>query len=261
MTGGVSQGGLSARTNESGELNIGARIQGPGPAKYALPTTIGRNSVDLTKRQSPAFTFGSRAWSYKTDSPGPAYSIDSQLSHRGRESRPSYSFGSRIISPVRKDQSPGPGAYNTDHAPLWEKKAPQYSMSPRTNPRRIDNGPPPNSYKLPSTIGAHVPNMTGGPAASIYGRSEKHGFAEDLAKTPGPANYAVYSPNTYKKRSPEYSIKGRNWNPGPKNTVPGPGAYNPQNVYAHLEQSPRHVIGVRHSDFKMPTITQADVSD
>ena len=37
-------------------------VTGPGPANYMLPTTVGRNSVDFTKRGSPAFSFGSRTW-------------------------------------------------------------------------------------------------------------------------------------------------------------------------------------------------------
>lgn len=160
---------------------------------------------------------------------------------------------------VRKNDTPGPGAYNTDRAPLWERNAPQYSMSPRTNLRKVDTVPSPNSYLLPSTLGDRVPHQKGGPAISMFGRSEKHGFAEDLAKTPGPARYGAFSPSITKRKSPEYTVQGRNFRPGARNVNPGPGAYSPQNVNYHLEQSPRHVIGVRHSEFVMPNIAQADV--
>ncbi|KAL4233110.1 hypothetical protein ACF0H5_007795 [Mactra antiquata] len=196
---------------------------------------------------------------FKSDSPGPAYNFDPLLGPKGKENKPSYSFGVRIKTPVRKNETPGPGAYNTDRSPLWEKTSPQYSISPRTNLRKVDNVPSPNSYLLPSTLGDRVPHQRGGVAKSILGRNEKRGFAEDLAKTPGPAKYGAFAPSLTKRKSPEYTVKGRTYPPDAKNNNPGPGAYNPQNVNYHLEQSPRFLIGVRHSEYCMPQITQADV--
>ncbi|XP_045195539.1 outer dense fiber protein 3-like [Mercenaria mercenaria] len=256
-----SEGQKWEKPGDPGQIPIQARIRGPGPAHYMLPPTVGRNNADVTKRQSPAFSFGSRSWSFKTDSPGPAYNFDPLLGPRGKENRPSYSFGVRPRTPVRKNVTPGPGAYDTDRRPLWEKNAPQYSISPRTKMRSVDNGPSPNVYQLPSTLGSNVPNQKGAPSVTLYGRREKHGFAEDLANTPGPARYGAFSPSVTKRKSPEYSVLGRNYNYKNKNITPGPGAYNPQNVNSHLEQSPRHVIGVRHSEFVMPTITPADVTE
>jgi len=150
--------------------------------------------------------------------------------------------------------TPGPGAYNVDMAPPWERRAPKYSLSTRSNMRSVDDVPSPNSYQLPPTIGARVPDRKSGMAVTLTGRSEKHGFAEDLAKTPGPAQYGI----NIVHRGPEYSLLGRNFLPAKKNTNPGPGTYEPQNVNSHLESSPRFRIGVRHSEFVMPTITPAD---
>lgn len=127
--------------------------------------------------------------------------------------------------------------------------------------RSVDKVPSPNIYQLPTTIGPNVPHQKGAPAVTIYGRQDKHGFAEDLAKTPGPARYGAFSPSLTKRRNPEFSVTGRNHTYSNKNITPGPGAYNPQNVNSHLEQSPRHVIGVKHSEFIMPTLTPADVCD
>ncbi|KAH3735740.1 uncharacterized protein LOC127851127 isoform X2 [Dreissena polymorpha] len=230
---------------------------GPGPAHYQLPTTVGRNQADLTKKFAPAFSFGSRSWSFKSDSPGPAYNPMFSSSQKGT---PSFSFGYRPKTPVKKDIVPGPGAYDTANmAPTWERKAPAFSMAYRNKLRSVDQAPPPNTYLLPSTLGNRVPHQPGGIAVSMYERREKLGYAEDLAKTPGPAGYTLHSDNSTKKRSPQFSMLGRNFVPTKYNPAPGPGTYNPQNVTSHLERSPKHVIGVRHSEFVMPTITPADV--
>jgi len=93
---------------------------------------------------------------------------------------------------------------------------------------------------------------------TVLGRRDKMGPSEDLANTPGPAKYGAFEPALTKNKSPQYSLFGRNFIPGAKNNTPGPGTYNPQDVNGHLKQSPRHVIGTRHSEFKMPTITPAD---
>ena len=154
--------------------------------------------------------------------------------------------------------TPGPGSYNTDSPPLWEKRAPQYSISPRTKQRSVDKVPGPNIYALPAMIGDKVPHQKASPSITMAARSEKHSYAEDLAKTPGPARYGPSPPYITKRRGPEYSVQGRAFFNGNQNTTPGPGAYNPQDVNSHLEQSPRHVIGVRHSEFVMPTLTPAD---
>lgn len=159
---------------------------------------------------------------------------------------------------IRHGATPGPGAYNTDSPPLWEKRAPHYSISPRHRMRSVDVAPAGNVYNLPSTLGDKVPHQKGGTAFSISPRRDKMGPNEDLANTPGPAKYGAFSPALTKRKSPEYTLQGRNFTPMSKSITPGPGAYSPQEVNSHLEQSPRHVIGTRHSEFKMPTLTPAD---
>ena len=164
-----------------------------------------------------------------------------------------------LLSFAERDVSPGPGAYNTDKPPLKEKIAPHYSMSPRTSPRRVDFTPSPNMYALPSTIGPKVPDRKGGTQASILGRTNYLDFSADLAKTPGPAKYGALPPSQTKKRAPAYSLGGRAKTPRDINNVPGPGQYSPETVHAHLEASPRYHIGVRHSQYIMPTLPLAKV--
>lgn len=126
--------------------------------------------------------------------------------------------------------------------------------------RPIDPVPSPGSYEIPTTLGAKVPHMKGGTASSMVGKSDYMSYSADLAKSPGPAYYPAFSPNLVKRKSPEFSIKGRHINNNIKNPTPGPGAYSPENALSHMPNSPRAVIGVRHSEFKMPTLTPADIS-
>ncbi|XP_061167555.1 ciliary microtubule associated protein 1A-like [Saccostrea echinata] len=237
---------------------IGAEYTSPGPAQYQLPTTVGQNANDKTKRSTPSFSFGSRHWEFKKEGPGPAYNIDSSLTSRGRDIRPSFSMLGRAKTPKR-DVSPGPGAYNTDRAPLKEKNAPHYSISPRTSPRRVDVTPSPNMYALPSTIGPRVPDRKGGTQAALLGRTNYLDFSADLAKTPGPAKYGALPPSQTKRRAPSYSLGARAKTPRDINNVPGPGKYSPEHVTAHLDTSPRYHIGVRHSQYIMPAVPLANV--
>lgn len=79
-------------------------------------------------------------------------------------------------------------------------------------------------------------------------------FAADLSKTPGPAKYNVKDHEGKSKRPPAYSITGKPRSPKPINNVPGPGTYRPEDVTAHLENSPRYAVGTRHSQFVMPVM-------
>ena len=51
---------------------ISAKLRGPGPARYSLPSTSGYNGHDATKNRLPAYSFGLRtAMLYKrTNTPG-----------------------------------------------------------------------------------------------------------------------------------------------------------------------------------------------
>lgn len=45
-------------------------------------------------------------------------------------------------------------------------------------------------------------------------RAMTGGFAEDLAKTPGPGRYQTTQPNTFKNKSASYSMLSRSYMPG-----------------------------------------------
>ncbi|KAH3735744.1 hypothetical protein DPMN_042279 [Dreissena polymorpha] len=172
-----------------------------------------------------------------------------------------YKFIWRCFITEKKGIEPGPAAYDTTNmAPTWMRKAPAFIIAHRNKLRSVDATPSSNTYMLPSTLGNRVPHQPGGIAISMCERREKFGYAEDLAKTPGPAGYTLHSDNSTKKRSPQYSMLGRNIVPTKYNPAPGPGTYNPQNVNSFFKSGPKHVIGIRHSEFVMPTITPADVA-
>lgn len=79
-----------------------------------------------------------------------------------------------------------------------------------------DSTPSPNSYSLPALLGSKIPNRYSSASFSMTGRAKTGGFAEDLAKTPGPGNYRTVDPVVYKKRDPAYSMNQRSYMPGGK---------------------------------------------
>lgn len=93
----------------------------------------------------------------------------------------------------------------------------------------------------------------------MTGRAKTGGFAEDLAKTPGPGNYRTVDPVVYKKRDPAYSMNQRSYMPGDSTQKPGPGAHSPEKVYINKPSAPNFSLGIRHSEFITPLII--DVTD
>jgi hypothetical protein len=83
---------------------IAARETGPGPGRYALPSSCGFLKHDFTKLQQPAFSFGHRLENsmFKKDcSPGPGYFIDARISRYGKDGNPSYSILGRQRDPSK----------------------------------------------------------------------------------------------------------------------------------------------------------------
>ncbi|KAF0041209.1 hypothetical protein F2P81_007107 [Scophthalmus maximus] len=69
------------------------------------------------------------------------------------------------------------------------------------------------------------------PAYSLSGRSKTGSFHEDLRKTPGPAAYKLVDPSIYGKKTPQYSMTGRNFVPGETTQKPGPGSHYPEQAH------------------------------
>lgn len=96
--------------NESKVIETASRCRGPGPAKYLLPGTVGQKSHDITKTQSPAFSFGQRHRAFSSSfSPGPKYMIPSHVTHRGKDASNVCSLYSRTPEKTPAE-TPGPGS-------------------------------------------------------------------------------------------------------------------------------------------------------
>ncbi|XP_077971566.1 ciliary microtubule associated protein 1A-like isoform X1 [Styela clava] len=236
---------------------IAARERGPGPGRYGLPSTVGFKGHDFTKHQKPSYSFGMRldnSMFSKDVSPGPKYLIESRYTRHGPEGEPKYSMLARQPE-LRPFNNPGPGTYRVESVhPQNERCAPRYSMSARTQYRRFDANPSPNTYKLPSALGSNVPNKPSSACYTLRGRTSAMGFAEDLAKTPGPAGYRVPNYNTVRRAAPQYSLSARCYMPSDSTKKPGPGAHNAERVSYHLKRSPSFSMGIRHSEFITPLI-------
>ncbi|XP_076801282.1 ciliary microtubule associated protein 1A-like isoform X2 [Clavelina lepadiformis] len=244
------------------KVMIAARERGPGPGRYALPSSVGFKTHDFTKHMKPAYSFGHRldnSMFSKDVSPGPKYHVSSRFTRVGPEGEPKYSMLARQPEP-NLFQTPGPGTYKpeTVHPPN-ERRAPRYSLSARTRSRSLDHFPAPNMYRIPSALGSRVPNRRSSPSFSISGRLSVRNFAEDLAKTPGPAQYRPIPPRNYKRSSPEYSLGARNFMPGDATKKPGPGAHSPGRAFGSLWRGRSFSMGIRHSEYLTPLII--DVAD
>lgn len=250
------------QTNQANQSNtiehiIAARETGPGPGRYALPSTCGADKHDVTRRMAPNHSFGiksTNAMFKKDNSPGPKYRIDPAMTRTGKNGEPHYSM---LARPRDQNQfsTPAPGAYSPENAhPQRERHAPVYSMASRTRYRKRDTTPASNSYSLPSLLGSNIPNKQASAAFSMTGRSRTGNFAEDLARTPGPGRYSILDPSVTKRKSPGYSILGRSYMPGDATAKPGPGAHRPEDVYITKRQAPSFSLGIRHSEYITPLI-------
>ncbi|XP_063058111.1 outer dense fiber protein 3-like protein 2b [Engraulis encrasicolus] len=247
-------------------VTIAGREKGPGPARYALPPTIGFMRHDVTKPTSPAFTFHGRMSDhlYSIDSsPGPQYFVDAKITRFGRDGTPAYS----MLGRMRKTgviRTPGPGAYSPEKAlpNSTQRRPPSYSIGARTLYRSLDTVPAPNKYTLPAVMGAHVPTKAASASFSISGRCRSGTGSEEFSKTPGPGRYNSTDPNVYLHKQPAFSMLGRHRHgfPADSSTLkPGPGSHNPEKVVAHKPRAPAFSLGIRHSEFITPLVV--DVLD
>ena len=87
----------------------------------------------------------------------------------------------------------------------------------RTKLRKRDAVPAPNTYSLHTTVGE-------APKYTMTARSNRGGFAEDLAKTPAPGQYNVPPPETVHVKAPAYTMQSRTFMPS--GLVPGISSRN-----------------------------------
>lgn len=242
---------MPTSSSQSCRPYIAAMMKGPGPAKYGLPSCLGFQEHDLSKVKSPAFSFGRRLPSQRSNgSPGPSYMIPARMTRNGGDGTPAYSLHGRT-SMRQSFVTPGPGHYAPEkRADPSFTGAACYSFGMRTKKFTHDSTPSPSAYVLPPHIGSGA--RSSAPAYSMTGRSKIGSFHEDLKKTPGPGSYKTPVPGVYKYKSPAYSMNGRNYLPTDTTQKPGPGTYVPEKVVCHKKVPPKFSFGVRHSEYMAP---------
>ncbi|CAJ1056884.1 outer dense fiber protein 3-B [Xyrichtys novacula] len=228
---------------------IAALYGSPGP-KYALPGLTGNSNHDPTKYKAPMYSFGKRTeLPMFNSSPGPRYLIPSNITRVGQDGTPAFSFNKRPADPVGS-QTPGPGKYSPEISAKWRfRSSPAYSLSARPKEDRANETPGPAAHNLPPLFGPKTVGKPAAPSFSICGRGKSGAFDEDWAKTPGPAAYKAVDPNVYMKKTPHFSLIGRNFTPGDSTKKPGPGTYYPEKVTNMEAKAPSFSFGLRHSQF------------
>ncbi|XP_028668424.1 outer dense fiber protein 3-like [Erpetoichthys calabaricus] len=233
---------------------IAAHYSSPGP-KYGLPGSTGTLNHDPRKHQFPAYTFGLRHCALRREcSPGPTYFIPPCITRTGKEGVPSYSLYGRHKE-FNKFRTPGPGQYYPEHSGKNVfTTAPAYTMGSKCKGFKNEQTPGPAAYSLPPMLGPKVVNKSSSPFYSMSGKSNIGSFCEDLKKSPGPASYTTTDLNTYKYKSPQFSMIGRNVMPGDSTRKPGPGAHCPVEVTVTKTKAPCFTFGIRHSPYLAPLI-------
>lgn len=242
---------------------IAARERGPGAGRYLLPSSMGHPNHDVTKQMAPGYSFGTKLPNSifsKTAGPGPAHAVASALGRHGIEEKPAYTMAGRAKD-FKSARTPAPGAYSPENVKINKGTlAPSYTMRPRTNLRKTDKTPAANAYNIPTTLSTTKESgKKQNPSYSMTGRATKGGFAEDLAKAPGPGKYPITHPDTTHGKAPLYSMRARTSMPQDATKKPGPGAHRPENVVLNKPKAAAFSMGVRHSDYLTPLIV--DIPD
>eukprot|EP00056_Hartaetosiga_gracilis_P021562 m.24873 g.24873 ORF g.24873 m.24873 type:complete len:250 (-) comp9143_c0_seq1:294-1043(-) len=224
---------------------IAAKERGPGPGRYALPSTFGYGNTDKTRKGVPAFSFGARiADRKKLQTPGPNY-IDPKMSRYGTTSMKASTITGRPKS-LKSFQAPGPGSYSQTKK---QKDTPAYSMGQRIKELKKADTPAPSAY---DTTKVTTSKQKASQSYSMSGRLKVGGFADDKRNTPAPGSYSTTLSN--KKKSPAFSMGGRTYMPDPGTETPGPGQHSPEKSNITKKSTPAFSLGVKHSEYITPLI-------
>nr|XP_008764494.1 outer dense fiber protein 3-like protein 1 isoform X2 [Rattus norvegicus] len=239
-----------------------ATIKGPGPAKYLRPSCTGYIAHDISMFQEPAFSLHTRHTKKRiTDenSPGPCYFLDPKVTRFGISTCPQVPMEERIPN-LRITSTPASCYYNLQKTqPSGERRPPQYSFGYRCPYRVMDPNPAPNRYKLPSSLGPNVPNLSTAPCYGLASTNKNWFHKENIAGGPGPAMRTRPEPSVYQNRSPVFSMAKRFAYPLDHTLRPGPGSHNIQPVTVHKPRIPAFTMGIKHSPHLCPLIV--DICD
>eukprot|EP00055_Hartaetosiga_balthica_P009980 m.41088 g.41088 ORF g.41088 m.41088 type:complete len:258 (+) comp6978_c0_seq2:87-860(+) len=230
---------LSSSSTTRKRPMIAAKQRGPGPGRYALPSTFGSGKTDQTKRGVPSFSFGSKIEEKKKlQTPGPSY-IDPAMSRYGRSSSKTSRINARP-KVLKSFNTPGPGSYG--HLPA--KSGPSYSLGIRPPELKKSETPSPGSYDIRKTVTSKQKSSL---AYSLGGRLKVGGFSDNSIVSPAPGSYSASLCN--KKLAPSFSMSGRTYMPDAGTETPGPGQHALQRVDVTKSKAPAFSMGVKHSEY------------
>lgn len=243
---------------------IMAEYLSPGPLAYQMKTGVGAKEHTITKQQAPSYSLGMRNNPKPNELPGPCYAFDSSLTGRGRANAPSYSLSSRHgVKAI--EVTPGPGAYNNQDVPYGvlsgNARSRKITMAPKTNNPFHSDAPPPTSYKVKTGIGSRAISERFTPSWSLGGRNDfgSTNYTAVKSANPGPGAYGTTEPGVFKPNSGKFSLGGRtqmkDYSSLKEN--PGPGSYNIDGTTA--KKGKGCSMGIRHSVYTMPLISDVDL--
>ena len=182
----------------------------------------GQYNSGLTHKQaSPSWKLGTagRSVDHKNETPGPgSYNSPGKISTQ----TPKYGFGHKPTS-NNISYTPGPGSYDGTGLRGYDQKSPSYSFRVKT-PNVGDNNraPGPGAYDQNSRI-----RNQNSPAFRMG--TSKRGELYNSAAVPGPGSYSTRPQSAYGRDSgPKYGFgtSGKNGNLDQMSkTLPGPGSY------------------------------------
>uniref|UniRef100_A0AAG5CUA0 Outer dense fiber protein 3 n=1 Tax=Anopheles atroparvus TaxID=41427 RepID=A0AAG5CUA0_ANOAO len=225
-------------------------MQGPGPAKYKLPSTFGFNEHDPRKERKPMYTMRALPKYNRggTIGPGPAGYALEKLTRTGKPHDRMYSMGARLQMP-KQDLTPGPGAHDNHRVPTMKcNRAPMYSFGKRLDLSNKDIVPGPNRYD-------GVVHMCR-PKAPAYSMRQRTKELEGYVG-PGPAKYGLPTCDVTRTRPPNYSMRAA-YKPLVERTPhPGPNHYGLMNLQV-ARTAPSYTFGIRYPQWKLPMVVPGD---
>ncbi|XP_074023192.1 ciliary microtubule associated protein 1A-like [Numenius arquata] len=229
-----------------------AQFTSPGP-KYGILGTTGHLAHNPTKTKAPAYSIPLAKLPPVTScSPGPRYFVPPEITRNGKYVSPAQHICG--LPRIKTEITPGPSDYATEKANRQIfKRPPEQPMAFRHKEAQSQT-PGPGTYTLPRLVGPNTTYTTASPCYSMVGKGKRGGFAEDLARTPGPAAFPKVEVDVYKTKSPTYSMASKAGAGGDRTVKPGPADYRVGRVTLIKPEAPASTFGLRHSLYTAPLI-------
>ncbi|XP_074016463.1 ciliary microtubule associated protein 1A-like [Numenius arquata] len=229
-----------------------AQFTSPGP-KYAILGTTGHLAHNPTKTKAPAYSIsGAKLPPISSCSPGPRYFVPPAITRNGKHVSPAQNICG--LPKIKTEITPGPSDYATEKANRHVfKRPPEQPMAFRHKEAQSQT-PGPGTYTLPRLIGPNTTYTTASPCYTMVGKRKRGGFAEDLARTPGPAAFPKVEVDVFKARSPSYTAASKAGAGGDRTVKPGPADYRVGRVTLTKPEAPASTFGIRHSLYTTPLI-------